>query len=308
LNGQQAMALLGSVRPASQLPQAVTTVRFESIALTDFDLLPGRYEAVVRRSGQQEFATVVLKRLDVAGRVDLEITAAGSDGLARFALFASKWPASVGPAMVWEEATAQGQFREDLLQVDSFSAGASFGNVNGAATLTKDASGWQLAGRMRSPDLNVGELIRYAARLNEVDGAESRLPLRGIGKLELTLSGTGATVNEALRRASAFGSGSIPTATFGGLNLGVAATHGSPKSAGGQTRLGDLSFEAQLSRGGLIVRSLNGRAGSLRLSGGFTVDPALQVNGVLRPEVVSPRGATSAMIQVRGTIAAPTFR
>jgi hypothetical protein len=53
---------------------------------------------------------------------------------------------------------------------------------------------------------------------------------------------------------------------------------------------------------------LNGRAGSLRLSGGFTVDPALQVNGVLRPEVVSPRGATSAMIQVGGTIAAPTFR
>jgi hypothetical protein len=46
----------------------------------------------------------------------------------------------------------------------------------------------------------------------------------------------------------------------------------------------------------------------LRLGGGFSVDPALQVTGSLRPEVASSRGTASALIQIGGPITSPTFR
>jgi hypothetical protein len=307
LTGEQALALLNSIRGASRLPAALSTIRFESISFSDLALLPGRYGTVIRRGvGQQDFAALAMKRLDAEGRVDLEITPAlAPGGNASFALFANKWPGAVGPAVVWDEATAQGEFRGDLLKIDSFSVGARFGNVNGAASLAKAGEGWRISGSARSPDLNVGELIRYAAGLNEAD---SRVPLQGVAKLDLALSGSGATAAEALLRASASGTGSMPGATFSGLNLGLAATQGGPASAGGVTRLTDLEFEATLSRGGLIVRNLGGRAGGMRMTGGFSVDPSLQLNGLLRPEVAAPRGTASAMIQVGGTIAAPTYR
>lgn len=309
LTGEQALAVLNSVRRASGLPAALTTIRFESVTFTELSLLPGRYEALVRRgAGQQEFGVVALKRLDGEGRVDLEITPVPvAGGNPKFALFANRWPASVGPAVVWDEATAHGEFGAELLLVESFSVGARFGNFNGSASLVKREQGWQLAGSLRSPDLNVGELARHAAGLSGVDGAESRMPLRGVGKLELTLAGSGTTAAETLRRASASGTGSVPGAVFSGLNLGLAATQGGAASAGGITRLTDLDFDVITSRGGLIVRNLNGRAGSLRLGGGFSVDPALQLNGSLRSEVASSRGAASALIQIGGPITSPTF-
>jgi hypothetical protein len=310
LTGEQAFALLNSVRGASRLPAALTTVRFEAITFADLSILPGRYEAVIRRGvGQPEFGVVALKRLDGAGRIDLEVTPApATGGNARFALFANKWPASVGPALVWDEATAQGEFGAELVTVDSFSVGARFGNFNGSASLARSGEGWQLSGSLRSPDLNVGELTSYAAGLSEVEGAESRMPLRGVGKLELTLTGSAATAAETLKRASASGAGSIPGATFSGLNLGLAATQGGAATAGGITRLTELEFDALVSRGGLIVRNINGKAGSMRLAGGFSVDPSLQLSGLLRPEVSSPRGTASAMIQVGGPVSSPNFR
>jgi hypothetical protein len=309
VNGDEAIALLGSVRAAGRLPAALTTLRFESIRFNDVAVLQGSYEAVLRRSTGQDVSTVSLRRVDAEGRIELEITPAAVTGANnRFALFASKWPASVGPQIVWDEATAQGEFRADRLLVESFSVGARFGNVNGNASLLKSGADWRLAGTARSVDLNVGELIRFAAGLNDADGAESRLPLRGVGKVELVLAGTGASAAEALQRATATGSGAMPGATFGGLNLGLAASQGSAASAGGQTRLTDFAFDVQLSRGGLMARNLDGRAGSLRLTGGFSVDAALKLNGLLRPEVVSPRGTSSAAIQVGGTLGAPSFR
>jgi len=309
VNGDEALALLGSVRSAGRLPAALTTVRFESIRFNDVAVLQGSYEAVLRRSAGQDVGTVLLRRVDADGRIELEITpASGAGGNNRFALFASKWPASVGPRIVWDEATAQGEFRADRLLVESFSVGARFGNVNGNASLLNSGAEWRLAGTARSVDLNVGELIRFAAGLNEADGAEGRLPLRGVGKVELVLAGTGNSAADALQRATATGSGAMPGATFGGLNLGLAASQGSAASAGGQTRLTDFAFDVQLSRGGLIARNLDGRAGSLRLTGGFSVDAALKLNGLLRPEVISPRGTSSAAIQIAGTLGAPSFR
>jgi hypothetical protein len=310
LTGEQASMLLNSVRRASRLSAVVSTIRFESVAFPDLVLLPGRYEAVVRRgSGQREFDTVVLTRQGAAGQVDIEITPPeGEGGSAKFRLFASQWTAGFGPAVAWSEATAHGGFTADLLQLDSFSLGARFGNFNGTARLAHDGRGWRLNGSVRSPDVNVEELIRYLTAPAGAAETNAPAPFRGTAKIELALSGGGASVEEAVRRATAIGPASVTGATLLGINLGLAATQGAAGGSGGITRLTDLEFEASGSTDGLMVRNLAGRAGGLRVQGGFAVDRQLQLRGSIRAEVASPRGATGADVRLGGTVVAPTYQ
>lgn len=311
LTGQQALSLLQSARRASTLSSAISTIRFESVTFSDLVLLPGRYEAVVRRSaGQREFEAVSLRRLDGSGQMELEIVPpAASGGSARFSLFASQWSAAAGPAVVWSEATAQGELHADLVKIDPFSVGARFGNFNGVAALTREARGWKLAGSVRGADLSIEELIRYlTVPTATADAAPGQTPLRGTAKLDLALAGNGPTVAEALQRATATGRVSVSGATLLGMNLGLAATQGGATGAGGVTRLTDLELDALGSSGGLAVRGIAGRAGGLRVHGAFTVDPALQLRGSLRSEVASPRGVAGTDIRLGGTIAAPTYQ
>jgi hypothetical protein len=309
LSGQDALALLHAVRGATALPAPVSTIHFQSVSFPDLVLLPGRYEAVLRRGGKQGFASIALARLDVQGRVDLEITSPSTpEGNAGFAFFATGWPASVGPAVNWKEATAQGEFRGDLLKVDTYSVGAPFGNLNGAAVISKVGSDWRVSGTIRSPDLSLEELTRHAAGLGDGEAALARIPLRGTAKIDLTVAGAGSTVDEALRTSRATGAASVSGATVSGLNLGMVATQGDPALAGGVTRLTDLDFDLIASANGVAIRNIAGRAGSLRVHGDFDIDRKLQLNGAIRPEVMSPRGVTSAQVRLGGTVASPTYR
>jgi hypothetical protein len=309
LTGAQALALLNSVHGASRLPAAVSTIRFEAIEFPDVFLLPGRYEAVVRRGAEQgAFSAISLKRLDGDGEMELEIrppTTAG--GAASFALFARKWATAIGPAIVWSEATAQGELRGDLVKVDSYSVGGQFGNLNGAAQLSKEAGGWRLAGNVRSPDLAVEQVIRRAAGLGGDAAALAAVPLRGTAKFDLTVSGFGASAEETLQRATVGGPVSVAGATFVGLNFGLVASQGRAEGAGGTTRFTDLGCDVVVTRDGLSVRNVAGRAGGLRVHGGFQVDRKLQLSGSLRPEVASPRGVIGAEVRLGGTAAAPTY-
>ena len=310
LDGEQALMLLQSVRRASRLSAAVSTIRFESVAFPDLALLPGRYEVVVRRGvGQPDFDSVSVKRLDGSGQMELDIKPpAMAGGSAAFKLFASQWLAGVGPAVPWREATANGEFRSTELKVESFSIGARFGSLNGAALLARDAGGWRLTGGVRSPDISVDELVRFLTVPAGEEAPATPPPFRGTAKLNLALAGSGATVAEVLRRATVAGPVSVSGATIGGMNFGLAATQGSAAGAGGTTRLTDLDLEASASADGLVVRGLSGRAGSLQVTGGFTVDRSLQLRGAVRAEVASPRGVARADLRLSGTVAAPAYQ
>lgn len=310
LAGEQALALLRSVRRVSRLPAAVSTIRFESVSLADVVLLPGRYEVVVRRGvGQQDFDALSVRRLDGAGQMELEIRPpATPGGASNFKLFARQWLAAVGPGVAWNEATAQGDFRADQLKVDSFSVGAPFGNLNGNALLAGDGRGWRLTGNVRSADVSVEDLIRYLTLPPGAEAAPFQAPFRGTAKIDLALAGHGATVAEALQRATAAGPVSVSGAAVAGINLGLAATQGGAGGAGGVTRLSDLDLEVSGSADGLAVRSIAGRAGSLRVHGALAADRKLQLRGSIRSEVASPRGTAGVDIRVGGTVDAPTYR
>ncbi len=309
LTRAEALALLQSVRRAGGLPAGVSTIRFESISFKELALLPGRYEAVLRREPTGNgFERVNLKQLDIEGRADFEVVPSKVDGgSARFAFFASQWRPGLGPAIVWSEGAAQGEFTAETLKIDSFSLGARFGNLNGAATLAWDGQAWKLSGTLRASDVSVENLVRDAAGLGDADTGAT-LPLRGAAKFELQVSGSGPTVAAALQRASATGPVSIAGATLVGVNLGAAASHGAAEGAGGTTRLSDLDGEVMATADGVTVRALAGKAGSLRVGGSIAVDRKLQVSGVLRPEVASPRGVAAAQVRVEGKLVAPKFR
>ncbi len=310
MTGEQALRLLQSVRGASRLSAAVSTLRFESVAFPDLALLPGRYEVVVRRGvGPHDFDAVGVRQLDTPGQMDLEIKPpVTADGAAAFKLFASQWRASVGPGVAWSEATAQGEFVATRLKIDSFSVGARFGNFNGSALLGHEGGRWRLTGNLRSTDLSVDELIRYLAEPAGAEATSAPTPFRGTAKVDLALAGSGSTVAEVLQRASGSGPASVSGATVAGMNFGLAATQGGAVGAGGLTRLSDLDLEAIVSAEGVAARRLLGRSGGLRVVGGFTVDRQLQLRGSVRSEVASPRGTAGADISLGGTVTAPTFR
>lgn len=306
---QEAQALLQSLRGASGLPAGVSTVRFETVAFGDLPLLPGRYEAVLRRgAGQREFGPLSLRRLEGKGQVDIEIAPPAPGGNAKFVLHASDWVAPVGPGNPWGEASAQGEFSADAVRVDSYTVRSRFGLLNGAGAVTKEPRGWRVAGNVRGPDVAVDELIRLAAGLGDDEAALARVPLRGVAKFDLAVSGFGATAQEALQRATVAGPVSIANATLVGVNLGLAATQGDATAAGGVTRFTDLDLDVVASGEGLAVRSLAGRAGNLRVSGAFTVDRKAQVSGSLRPEVALPGGATATTVRIGGAAARPNFK
>ena len=311
-SGSEALALLQSVRGASRLPAAVSTMRFESVEFTDLTLLPGRYEAVVRRGvNQPEFNSISLKRLDAAGQMEVEITApAVAGGDAQFALFASNWLAPAGPAIAWNEATAQGSFRADGLKVDSYNVGTRFGSMNGAAVLSRSGNDWRLAGNLKGANISVEDLLLF---LRGTPGTESGVaqygaPAKGMARFDLAVAGSGGTVDEALRRASVSGPAAVASATLEGANLGIAATQGDVASAGGATRFSDLDFEVSGSANGFALRNIVGKAGSLRVYGGVSVDRKLALTGSLRAEVASPRGVASTSIRVGGKATSPTYQ
>lgn len=312
LPGGEAMALLQSVRGASRLPAAVTTVRFESLEFPDLVLLPGRYEAVIRRGvGQKEFGSVDLKRLDVPGQVDLEIVMpASAGGDARFALYATNFAVPAGPAIVWREATAQGSFRADALIVDTYSVGSSFGTLNGAARLVREGSGWRLAGNLRGANVSVEDLLRAAAGApaSGEGAAARRIAFRGIARFDLAATGTGTSVAEVLQRAVVSGPLTIDSGALDGANLGLAATQRDLGPAGGSTRFTELAANVLGSDNGVVLRSISGRSGGLKVLGSLNVDRKLSLSGSLRSEVASPRGVASAETRLGGTVLAPTYR
>ncbi len=309
-SGEEALAILRSARAAGRLPAAVATIRFESVTFPDVALLPGRYEVVLRREvGRAEFGSIHMKRLDTEGRLDIEVTPPLAEGEnASFTLAAAQWRAGVGPAVVWDEAMARGEFGAGTVRVESYSVGARFGNLNGAALLSRDGPGWQVTGNIRSADLSLEDLARYLSMPAAAGSPAASAPLLGAARFDLQARGRGASVEEALQAVVASGPFSVPGAVVSGINLGAAATQGGAAGAGGSTRLVDLRGEASVSRRGLAVSGLAGSAGSLRVSGGFAVDPQAKVEGLLRAEVASPRGVSSAAVRLSGPVAALSFR
>jgi hypothetical protein len=285
----------------------ISSVRFSSVEFPQFDLLPHRYEVLLRRSALPQ--PVVVRQLTGEGQMQLEISPAAG-GEYGFQLEAQRWRAPIGPGVVWGNVSASGRVLPTAVVVDSYTAAGGMGAVQGALVAAADVD-WSLAGTARSVNLDLESLMRYVGGGSPDEAAAARAPLLGTATMTLIGGGHGPSVGDALFSARMTGPVSVRWATLNGINLGLAATQGGAAStgggAGGITRFTELSADAEVSGAGLALRNVNGRAGAMATRGQVNVAPDLQLSGGLRVDLGADRVQAPINVRVSGTAVAPRF-
>ena len=119
---------------ANGVSKKISTIRFESIRISDSELLPDRYEAMIRRGDDGRFGPLTVKQLDTEGAMRLVLRPAQStDGrpVIDFRLDAERWTLPFGPKVRWSEARANGRIDGKLIEVSSYSLAGFYGVISG---------------------------------------------------------------------------------------------------------------------------------------------------------------------------------
>ncbi len=314
LDAQQALALLRSLGTAgTAIPPTVSTIRFESIEFADMPLLPARYELLARRGADGRFAPVTLAEIGSEGGMRLTVSLGTDDDwgeTVRFQLDATNWALPAGVSARWSEVVANGRVRPNLIEVESYSLSGAFGVVQGLVVAARDVE-WVVTGTARAPNLGLESvLLQFAGKpTEERPKGQSAAPMHGTAVLSLLVAGRGDTLSQAIDQTVAAGPLQVRWGTLNGINLGYAATRGgaSGVTGGGITRFSELDAAAVLSRAGLTVTDIRGRAGAMATRGEIRVAPDLTLSGALRVDLGAQRVQAPISVRVRGTLLQPQF-
>jgi len=289
---------------ANDLPAKISTIRFESVRLSDTELLPGRYEAVLRRGGDGRFGPLQIRQLDTDGAMRVSLRPAQTaDGRAvlDFRLDADRWALPFGPQVKWNEVRANGRIDGNLIEVSSYSLAGFYGVVTGMLYAASDVE-WVITGRTAGTNLDVEAILQYLRKGPAQEGAIA--PFQGTAALDLMVVGRGGRLDEAVQQAVLGGPFSVRWAALNGINLGLAATQGAV--AAGSTRFTEFDGVLGASSAGVRFEETGGRAGALAARSDFTVAPDQTVAGTVRVELggTRPQGMT---LRLRGRIFEPRF-
>jgi hypothetical protein len=290
---------------ASALSGKISTIRFESIRISDTELLPGRYEAVLRRGDDGRFGPLLVRELDGEGSMRLALRPAQtSDGrpVIDFRLDGERWALPFGPRVRWNEVRANGRVDGKLIEVSSYSLAGFYGVVSGMVYAASDVE-WAITGRASGTNLDIESIVQY---LRKTPGGQEPppAPLQGTATLDLTVIGRGSTLDEAVAQSVLAGPFQVRWTSLNGINLGLAATQGA--TAGGFTRFTEFDGVLGASSAGIRFEETGGRAGALAARGDFTIAPDLAVAGTIRVELGGTR-IQSMTLRVRGSALAPRF-
>ena len=290
---------------ANALSPKISTIRFESIRLSDTELLSGRYEATIRRGGDGRFGPLIVRQLDTEGTMRLALRPAQtSDGrpVIDFRLDADRWALPFGPKVTWNEIRANGRIDGKLVEVSSYSLAGFYGVVTGMVYAATDVE-WVITGRTGAQNLDIEAIVAHLRRAPA--GQDPVLsPMQGTASLDLTIIGRGQTLDEAVKQAVLAGPFQVRWAALNGINLGLAATQGA--TAAGTTRFTEFDGLLGASSAGIRFEETGGRAGALAARGDFTIDPDHAVAGTVRVELGGSRIQTMTL-RVRGDALAPRF-
>jgi len=304
LTAQQAQWLAGTLPGgANELPSKISTVRFESIRVSESPLMPGRYEATLRRGDDGKFGPLVIRELDIDGTMRMTLRPVrNSEGrqVLDFRLDADRWQAPFGPRVRWSDVRANGRLDAQLLEVSSYTLGGFFGVVGGALYAAHDTE-WVVTGNATVTNLDIEAVLQSLRPANQ----EAPAAFQGTARMELALVGRGATLDDALALAVAAGPFQVRWATVNGINLGMAAAQGA--IGGGVTRFTEFGGVLGASRAGVRFEDTGGRAGALAVKGDFTVAPDLSLAGTVHVELGGQRVQAPITLRVRGTVLAPRF-
>jgi hypothetical protein len=309
MSPDQALAAVRAIPGRARgLPSKISTIRFESVRISDSRLFPGRYEALIRRADDGNFGPLILKQLDGDGSAMQMLFRAAPPPAppetVDFTVEADRWALPIGPNVRWNEVRAAGRLSGRQLDVSSFSLAGFFGVTTGTVTAAADTE-WAVTGTVGASNIDVESVLQTLRKAPPANGDAAPSALQGTANVNLTLAGRGATLDEALARSVLAGPFQIRWATLNGINLGLAATQGA--TAAGTTRFTEFDGFITASASGVRFDETGGRAGAMAARGDFTVTPELEVAGAVRVELGGQTIQAPVNLRVRGSALDPRF-
>jgi hypothetical protein len=290
---------------ANALSPKISTIRFESVRISGTELLPDRYEALIRRGDDGRFGPLLVRQLDTDGAMKLALRPARTtDGrsVIDFRLDAERWTLPFGPKVKWSEVRANGRVDGKLIEISSYSLAGFYGVMTGMMYAASDVE-WVITGRTAGTNVDIETVVSHLRSAPAGQDA-AVAPFQGTANLDLTVVGHGGTLDEAVRQAVLAGPFQVRWATLNGINLGLAATQGA--TAAGVTRFTEFDGTLGASSAGVRFEDTGGRAGALGARGDFTVDPEMKVAGTVRVELIGQR-IQAMTLRVRGNALEPRF-
>jgi hypothetical protein len=309
----QLLTLLGALDRA--VPDSVMKVRIAQLRFSGSGLLPDRYEAVTRREAGGQFASVLLRRLDAPGTMQLQLTPDRARGPVAFQCDAADWQPPFAPHTAWTETVASGHIDAGAIELEKFTIGSAFGAIEGHLTVHRQEHGaaWSADGQVKSVAIDVPTIIQQITKpgqpINTFDPGQATTAIAGTASLDAVLAGSGATPEEALGRLVAAGEVRVRSAAINGINLGYAASRPSSVSSSGtaSTRFTELDASFAAGSSGMLLRNVHGVAGALSTRGEITVSPDLALDGILHVNLGGARVQAPLRVHVRGTVEHPQF-
>lgn len=307
LSPAQAAAVLRTLPGgASALPSKISTIRFESVRVSDTRLFPDRYEGLLRRGSDGKFGPLVLRQLDTDTKMQVSFRPGrlpdGRDSI-DFRLEADRWMPPVGPRVRWNEVQADGRFFDNVIEVSNYSLAGFFGVTTGTIFAASDVE-WVITGTAGGANIDI-ESVLQTLRPAAQNGELVPTAMQGTATLRLNMVGRGPTLDDAIARGAIAGPFTVRWATLNGINLGLAATQGA--TASGTTRFTEFEGVLAATSNGVRFEDTGGRAGAMAARGDFTVAPDLALAGGVRVELGGQRVQAPISLRIRGTLNAPRF-
>ena len=293
---------------ARELPSKISTIRFESIRISDSRLFPSRYEGVLRRAEDGKFGPLTLRQLDADnGPMQMQFRASrAADGTdtVDFNLDAERWALPFGPRVRWNEIRANGRIFGGYVEVSNFTLAGFFGVTTGTLYAATDVE-WVITGIAGATNIDVESVLSTLRPSGQAASDAPPSSVQGTASLNLEIVGRGSTLDEAITRTAVAGPFQIRWATINGVNLGLAATQGA--TASGTTRFTEFDGLLAASTNGIRFEDTGGRAGAMAARGDFTVAPDFAVAGAVRVELGGQTIQAPVNLRIRGSALDPRF-
>jgi hypothetical protein len=309
----QLLAWFGSLDRV--VPDSATRVRITQLRFASSGLLPDRYEAVARREPSGKFTSVLLRRSDGPGSMQLQLTPDPAGGPIAFQCDGADWQPPFAPHTSWTEVVASGHVGPGAIEIEKFNLGSAFGAIEGHLSVQRQdgaSTGWSATGQVSTVGVDLPTLLQQIVRpgkpADDTEAAASS-PMSGTAAIEAALKGAGATPEEALGRMVAAGDIKVRSAMLNGINLGYAASHppaGSSASTA-STRFTQLETSFVAGHSGVLFRDIHGVAGAMWTRGELAVTPELGLDGLLHVNLGGTRIQAPLRIHVHGSLARPEF-
>jgi len=308
VNPAQAGAILRTLPGgASELPSKISTIRFESVSVSDSRLFPDRYEGLLRRGSDGKFGPLVLRQLDSDTKMQVSFRPGKlADGRStiEFRLDADRWMPPVGPRVRWNEVQADGHVYDNVIEVSNYSLAGFFGVTSGVIYAASDIE-WVITGTAGAANIDIESVLQSLRPGSQNGEAPPPAAFQGTATMKLHVVGRGATLDDAIGRGAIAGPFTVRWATLNGINLGLAAAQGA--TASGTTRFTEFEGVMGATSNGVRFEDTGGRAGAMAARGDFTVSPDLALAGGVRVELGGQRVQAPINLRIRGNVLGPRF-